>query len=140
MEPREIGSFIDRTYKAVRQDLLNRFKEANLDLTPEQWVILSRLSDEGAQYQSELAHHSFRDKPTVSRIIDLLAKKGYVKRESTDDRRKWQINLTVGGEQLVNKAMPIVIASRERGCKDLSMLEYDALVVALDKIFNNYTQ
>ena len=42
---KEIVVYIDRTYKVVRQDLINRFKSANIDITPEQWVILSQLED-----------------------------------------------------------------------------------------------
>ncbi len=55
MERRELALYIDRTYKVVSQDLIHRFRDKQLDITPEQWVVLSRLKFEGALYQSDLA-------------------------------------------------------------------------------------
>lgn len=71
---KEIGVYIDRTYKVVRQDLINRFKKANIDITPEQWVLLNQLEKKTLS-QVDLASESFKDKHTVSRIIDLLRKR-----------------------------------------------------------------
>lgn len=141
MPRKELGFFIDRTYKVVRQDLLNRFKENGLDITPEQWVILSRISAEGDMYQTDLAHRSFRDKPTVSRIVDLLAKKGLVKRvQDKTDARRFLITLTPKGKEKVESAYPSVAASREKGWTNLTEEEYTTLVSLLDKVFENYSQ
>lgn len=140
-EFREIGSYIDRTYKVVRQDLINRFKKQGLDITPEQWVILSKLYRAKGLYQTDLANQSFRDKPTVSRIIDLLVKKEYVKRIPDEvDRRKFLITITPLGKEVVEKAQAAVDASRKLGWTDLTENEYETLISTLDKIFSNYTE
>jgi DNA-binding MarR family transcriptional regulator len=134
----ELGTFIDRTYKVVRQDLINRFKDASIDLTPEQWIILLKLHRE-ALFQTDLAGQSFKDKPTVSRIVDLLSKKGLVKRTQDEvDGRKYLITLTESGSKMVHSATPIVQESRTLGWTNLSEDEYQTLVSILDKIFNNY--
>ncbi len=141
MSKRELGSYIDRTYKIVRQDLINRFKEEGVDLTPEQWVVVSRLKKDGDMYQTDLANLSFRDKPTVSRIVDLLVKKEIVERTpDKTDRRRFFISLTKHGEQIIRKAYPAVEASRERGWTNLSEEEYEVLIGLLDKVFNNYSE
>ena len=135
----ELGTYIDRTYKVVRQDLINRFKAARIDLTPEQWIILLKLHKEKAMFQTDLAGQSFKDKPTVSRIIDLLSKKGWVQRtQDVKDGRRFQVSLTKQGEEIVDYASPIVEQSREIGWNDLTEKEYETLVSILDKIFNNY--
>lgn len=140
MERPEIGIYIDRTYKVVRQDLINRFKQEGVDLTPEQWIILSKLQEKGQLSQTELAAMSFKDKPTVSRIIDLLVQKGFVNRNADgQDRRKFIIQTTAAGDGIIEKAAPIVAASREVGWRDLSQEAYDELLRTLDKIFANYT-
>lgn len=139
-EYKEIGSFIDRTYKVVRQDLINRFKNTEVDITPEQWVILAKLSEQD-MYQTELASMSFRDKPTVSRIVDLLAKKNLVKRiPDKTDRRKYHISITKIGEAMIQKATPAVEESRKLGWTDLSEEEYETLISLLDKVFSNYSE
>lgn len=140
MKQGEIGVYIDRTYKVVRQDLINRFKSANIDLTPEQWVIISKLHDAGEMSQTELAAMSFKDKPTVSRILDLLSSKGYISRSSDgDDRRKLNIALTKKGEYMREQAAPQVEASRSLGWSNITKEEYENLIMILDKIFASYT-
>lgn len=135
---KEIGVYIDRTYKVVRQDLINRFKKAKINLTPEQWVLLSKL-ERGKINQSELANESFKDKHTVSRILDLLAKKEFVIREKDpEDGRKYQLSLTQKGIQGLESARPHVYASREKGWKNLSEEEYTQLRFLLDKVFGSY--
>jgi len=141
MTRKKLGLYIDRTYKVVRQDLINRFKEREIDLTPEQWVVVSMLNKEGEMFQTDLANHSFRDKPTVSRITDLLVKKNIVIRTpDKEDGRRFLISLTEIGEKLVNKAYPVVQESREKGWTNLSENEYEELVRILDKIFTNYSE
>ena len=137
---KEIGVYIDRTYKVVRQDLINRFKNANIDITPEQWVILSQLEDKTLS-QVELAGKSFKDKHTVSRIIDLLQKKGFVARtQDSDDGRRFFVSLTDLGKLETAKAKRHVFASRELGWENLTESEYYQLLFLLDKLFTSYSK
>ncbi|MFV1884002.1 MAG: MarR family winged helix-turn-helix transcriptional regulator [Balneola sp.] len=136
---KEIGVYIDRTYKVVRQDLINRFKKAGIDITPEQWVLLSKL-ERTTMNQTDLANGSFKDKHTVSRILDLLVKKGFVVREQDpEDGRKYLVSLTPLGTEELEKAKPHVYTSRELGWENLSDEEYQQLLKLLDKVFNNYS-
>ena len=141
MSKKELGLYIDRTYKIVRQDLINRFKENGIDLTPEQWVLISRLRQDGDLFQTELANYSFRDKPTVSRIIDLLVRKDVVtKTQDKIDGRKFLVSLTTQGHKMFDEAYPIVESSREQGWTNLTQKEYEELVRILDKVFANYSE
>tara|TARA_R110000868_G_scaffold408293_7_gene691094 strand:- start:49030 stop:49455 length:426 start_codon:yes stop_codon:yes gene_type:complete len=136
---KEIGVYIDRTYKVVRQDLINRFKKAKVDITPEQWVLLSKL-ERATMNQTDLANGSFKDKHTISRILDLLVKKGFVVREKDpEDGRKYLISITNKGNVELEKARPHVYASREQGWENLSEEEYKQLLLLLDKVFTSYT-
>lgn len=135
---KEIGSFIDRTYKVVRHDLISRFKEKKVNITPEQWVILSKIGEQD-MYQTDLANMSFRDKPTVSRIVDLLVKKKLVERvRDKTDGRKYHVRITPKGNNVIRKATPAVEESRKLGWTDLSEHEYETLINILDKVFVNY--
>lgn len=139
-EYKELGSYIDRTYKVVRQDLINRFKQSGVDITPEQWVILAKLSEQD-MYQTDLANLSFRDKPTVSRIVDLLVKKNLVKRiPDKEDGRKYHVTITKNGLNIADRARPFVEESRKLGWTNLSEDEYHSLIAILDKIFSNYSE
>ncbi len=135
---KEIGIYIDRTYKVVRQDLINRFNSAEVDITPEQWVLLSKL-EHGPRHQTELVNHSFKDKHTVSRIINLLVQKSFVERTNDpEDGRRFIISLTETGRNEIERAKPHVYASREKGWENLSEEEYKQLLYLLDKVFSGY--
>lgn len=69
------GLLIDRNYRLIKQNYLKTFKEVGVDITPEQWVVLDNLCREDGLSQNELAAVSFKNAPTLSRIIDLLVKK-----------------------------------------------------------------
>ncbi len=136
---KEIGIYIDRTYKVVRQDLINRFKKSNINITPEQWVVLSKL-EKATMNQTDLANDSFKDKHTVSRILDLLVKKGFVVREQDpEDGRKYLVSITSTGKKELDEAKTHVYASRELGWENLSDEEYKQLLLLLDKVFTSYT-
>lgn len=135
---KNFGEFLDRTVRVVRLDLHKRFKEIGVDITPEQWIILYKLSKKDGQAQSELADGSFKNAPTVSRIIDLLCKKGFtVRKRFGSEKRRKKILLTEKGKESIEKVLPVVIAAREEGWKGLSDEDYQAFIRIINTIFEN---
>lgn len=135
------GAYLDRTHKVVRQDLFRRFKAEGIDITPEQWMLLAALDTDDGQSQAELASQSFKDAPTVSRIMDLLAQKGLItRRRAEGDRRHYRIFLTEGGKATVERAWPAVKASRQKGWQTLSEADYEQFLRIINRVFLNYTE
>ena len=134
------GYFIDRTAKAIKADLNRRFKKLGVDITPEQWIILSKLYDKDGQAQVDLGEGTYKDAPTVSRIIDLLCRKGLTTRTPAEgDRRKFLIRITEKGRDLVVKAEPVVVQSRIDGWEGLNSADYKELMRIVNTIFDNLT-
>lgn len=135
------GAYLDRTLKVVRLDMHRRFREVGIDITPEQWVLLSALYEKDGISQTELAGSSFKDAPTVSRIIDLLSKKDLVERvRLNEDRRSYQIKITPNGRKTVEKAMPAVVNSRQKGWNGLSEADYNSFLKIINQIFSNFSE
>lgn len=134
------GFRIDRAIKALRQDLNQRFKANGIDLTPEQWLIMNKLySHPNGLSQNEIADGSYKDAPTISRIIDRLVSKEQVQRQAFEgDRRRHQIILTDLGKRVVNKALPHVEDNRIIGWKGLGQTDLEHLERIMDKIYGNY--
>ena len=81
-----------------------------------------------------------KDAPTVTRIIDLLVKKGLSERTMAEnDRRKFNITLTDAGRSKFDEAYPIVAEVRKKGWGDLNNEDYTTLVRILDSIYANIT-
>src|ERR1044072_8909564 len=74
---------------------------AQFDITNEQYVVLSLLAEEDGLTQKELTRRFCSDQNTVSAVLDLLEKRGLVRRDPhPDDRRSYCIRLTDAGREL----------------------------------------
>jgi DNA-binding MarR family transcriptional regulator len=133
---------IDTTIKKIRQGLQKKLDDNNVELTVDQWVLLDhiyRFEAKGLS-QNELAEMTVKDAPTVTRIIDLLVKKGLTERTMAEnDRRKFNITLTNAGRDKFNEAYPIVAEVRRKGWGDLNDEDYQTFVRILDSIYSNVT-
>ena len=138
-ETKNFGAYIDRTIKIIKQNYLQAFKEIGVDITTEQWVILDELYHGNGLSQTDLANGSFKNAPTVSRIIDLLCKKGLTERQRFEnDRRRYKIFLTPKGKALYEKAIPVVLELRKQGWQNLSDSDYETFLRIMNQIFQNF--
>jgi DNA-binding MarR family transcriptional regulator len=79
----------------------------DFDIAPEQFGTLRIISEDGQITQSEIADILAKGKPTVSRALDALEKKGLIVRESDrDDRRIKPIRLTDKGQEVLDRVVP----------------------------------
>ncbi len=103
----ELYSFITgKTSTAIARRLQKNFKQAGLDITIEQWSVLYHLWKQDGQSQQQLCEATFRDKPSITRLVDNLEKNKLVKRlADKNDRRINLISLTVAGRKLEEESM-----------------------------------
>lgn len=135
-----VGTHIDRTMKLIRWNYMQAFKQAEVDITTEQWVILDHLYDNNGISQSNIANDTFKNAATVSRIIDLLCKKNYIVRDKLlTDRRRYRLFLTDEGNDLVKKLRPAVYDLRQRGWKNISEEDYFQFIRTLEQIYANFS-
>ncbi|MBE9466047.1 MarR family winged helix-turn-helix transcriptional regulator [Dyadobacter subterraneus] len=131
---------IDTTIKKIRNALQKQLIDAGFDLTVDQWVLIDHIYREQGISQNGLAELTFKDPPTVTRIIDLLEKKGLVERGlAVGDRRKFNLFLTEKGQTIYNEAFPIVAEIRRKGWGDLDEADYQHFVRIMDSIYNNFS-
>jgi DNA-binding MarR family transcriptional regulator len=103
----ELYSFITgKASTAIGRRLQKNFKQANLDITIEQWSVLYHLWKQDGMSQQQLCDATFRDKPSITRLVDNLEKLKLVKRNaSKEDRRMNMIVLTEEGKKLEEECM-----------------------------------
>ena len=133
------GTLIDRTMKIIRSTYTETFKRIGADITTEQWVILDALYHEDSQSLTGLSEGIYKNVATVSRIIDLMTKKGLVKKiRTSSDKRRYSIALTAKGQKLFEKVEPEVKRLRTSGWKGLSEKDYEAFKMIIDKVYANF--
>jgi MarR family transcriptional regulator, organic hydroperoxide resistance regulator len=96
-----LGYWVTRTYMVSRALLYRRFKQHGVDMTPEQWMILVRLWQNEGVTQTALADRTFRDLPTMSRILATMERGGLIeRRRDKSDARARLVFLTETGRGL----------------------------------------
>jgi DNA-binding MarR family transcriptional regulator len=129
---------LDRTARKVKQYAQQQFKSGDFDVTVDQWLILKNLSENQILSQTELAQLVFKDHPTLTRIIDLLCKKGYVERvPHPQDRRSFQLHLTEAGVSKVIALRPQILEIREKAWENLSETDFEEFKRILNTIYMN---
>ncbi|WP_319499597.1 MarR family winged helix-turn-helix transcriptional regulator [uncultured Draconibacterium sp.] len=89
---------LGQTMKMVRYKLMAKFKENNLELSLDQFIVLHYINENSASTQQDLANHFLRDKSIVTRQINTLINCGYVERtQDEEDKRKKNLKLTMQG-------------------------------------------
>ena len=129
---------LDRTARKVKQYAQQRFKSGDFDVTVDQWIVLKNLSENGKLSQTQLAGLVFKDHPTLTRILDLLCKKGYVERvPHPQDRRSFQLNLTQSGTKKVIELRPQILDIREKAWDKLNEKDFEEFKRILNTIYQN---
>jgi len=136
-----IGFLLERTTRIVKLQFHKAFKNLKVDMTPEQWVVMDALFQKNDQPQKHLADSSYKNAPTISRIIDVLSKKGWVERKMSDqDRRVYIISQTKEGKAIYKKVIGEVERLRNLGWKGLTNKDYKEFKRIINQIFANYEQ
>ena len=87
--------------------------------------------------QIELANAIFKDRASITRILDLLLKKRLVKKEEGADKRAYELALTPNGQKFMEQAMVIVKNVRKKGMEMVNEKEQEQLRNSLQKIINS---
>ncbi len=131
--------WLERTERQAKRFADAALREAGVEITPEQWVILKRISEQANLNQREIAALTFKDPAAVTRALDQLQARGLVERQEVpNDRRAYQLHLTEAGQALVATITPVALEVRARGLRGLSQEEVGALRSILNKIYENY--
>ena len=134
------GHLIEKTGRKIKQELQKEINRLGFGITVDQWVLLLELYESGMMPQVELAERTFKDAPTITRILDILLQKSLINKYScNEDRRKFLIELSEQGRNLVDDMLPHLVVFRKNGWKGLSMQDWDDLQRIMNTIFVNFS-
>lgn len=76
-------------------------------VTTEQWGVLRTLNETDHISQKELSERTDKDQATLTKILDLLEKNGFIERKpNPTDRRSFLIQITEKGRELSEELTP----------------------------------
>jgi len=123
---------------AVARSLQKNFRNAGLDITIEQWTVLYHLWKEDCLSQQELCNRTYRDKPSITRLIDNLEKQKLLKRAShKNDRRINLVCLTDAGRALQNVTLELANQTMDEALQDVQKEDIEVVKRVLQKVYDN---
>ncbi|MEO5944919.1 MAG: MarR family transcriptional regulator [Ferruginibacter sp.] len=135
----ELYSFITgKASTAIARRLQKNFKQAGVDITIEQWSVLYHLWKENGMSQQQLCDATFRDKPSITRLVDNLEKLKLVKRvASKEDRRSNLIFLTVEAQQLQDQSMELANQTLNEALEGVTDEQIEIAKEVLHQVYEN---
>jgi DNA-binding MarR family transcriptional regulator len=123
---------------AVARRLQKNFRLAGLEITIEQWSVLYHLWKQDGLSQQELCNRTFRDKPSITRLLDNLEKQKLVKRmPSKDDRRINLVCLTEPAKLLQDKTIELANQTMDEALIGVGKNEIEIVKQVFQKVYDN---
>ena len=135
----ELYSFITgKASTAIARRLQKNFKMAGIDVTIEQWSVLYHLWKLDGQSQQQLCGATYRDKPSITRLVDNLEKLGLVKRvASKEDRRINKIYLTKQAAELQEQSMEVANQTLNEALAGVTNGQIEIAKEVLQMVYDN---
>jgi MarR family transcriptional regulator for hemolysin len=129
---------LDKSIKSYRQFAQRKMIGAGFELTIDQWLVLKAILDNPEQNQQEIAEAAFKDFASVTRIIELLVKKGFLTRAiHPGDRRRFLLTPTAKAERELTQMRPVTEQNRNTALQGISKEQLAQLQEYLTRIIEN---
>jgi MarR family transcriptional regulator, transcriptional regulator for hemolysin len=125
--------------KALNMRAVHELK--GLEIWPKQASILYCINKFGPMSSAKLAQHTLSDPAAITRSVDLLAESGMVeKKDSSSDRRAWELHLTSKGEKMAREIGRKQESLADEMFSKLTANDRSAFSALLDKVTDTLTK
>ncbi|MBV7267948.1 MarR family winged helix-turn-helix transcriptional regulator [Winogradskyella luteola] len=132
---------IERSIKEYRHFAQKQLWKAFPDITVDQALIFTLISSNPEMTQEELSDVLFKEKASVTRMIELLRKNGYLNREIHEtDRRRFKLTPSKKGKAALDKIIEIIKQNRTIALEGINQYDQTHLNETLNKLIKNCTK
>ncbi len=133
-----LGPWLGKTMKMIDYHFQETFKNSDVDLTKQQWIVLKILIKDDEKPQNELAFITNRDKASLTRLLSVMEKKNFIVRIPSEmDKRINFIHITKIGREVFKSTLPAMKILLERLQFQLTEDEIQSTIGVLKKIQHN---
>ena len=135
----DIGLEVALTASIYRASGIKLLKSHGLkDITIEQFGILLLLSLGDGLYQTQIANILGKDRPNITRMIDILETKGFIRPEKdATNRRILKVYITEKGQKKAEIVAPLKERMETVQMQNVTFEEVEQMITTLRKIRNN---
>lgn len=122
----------------LKQYIATMLRKMEVPLTPEQFMLIDLLWNQGEMSQQQLADLMQKDKNSVTKLVDAIEKKGFVtRRQNAQDRRSNTLVLTEKALYLKPEAKQKGISILDHMLSGISEEELRSFLGTLHKLNEN---
>ena len=135
-----LGVEIGKTNNLIRRDLIRKKNSCDGQASDKNSLIIGFIAAKGSTpvFQKDIEEAFMLRRSTVSNMITLMEKKGYITRESVSyDARLKRLVLTEKAKELNRKTLDLLKENEQRIKKNISDEELSTFVSVLRKIQRN---
>ena len=137
---KEVAVELNLTGCKLKQFIAAKLRQENVPLTPEQFLLIDLLWNQGAMTQQQLADQMHKDKNSVTKLVDAIERKGFVNRQqNASDRRSNTLVLTEKAIELRDDAKQKGISILDEMLEGISEAELRTFLSTLNKLNVNMT-
>ena len=137
---KEVAVELNLTGCKLKQFIAAKLRQMEVPLTPEQFILIDLLWNQGSMSQQQLADQMQKDKNSVTKLVDALERKGFVvRKQNRQDRRSNTLVLTEKAEGLKHGAKQKGISILDEMLVGISEEELRSFLVTLHKLNRNMT-
>lgn len=135
---KQVGVFLNLVHNRFKQYITTIFIEQGYDISPEQFLVMDTLWDEGVMSQQKIADSIFKDKNSVVKLIDGLEKRSLVRRVADkQDRRQNLIEITPYAIKIKDEVTALAMEAVNLIIKDIPRDDMYRFVKVLSKMAEN---
>ena len=137
---KEVAVELNLTGCKLKQFIAAKLRQKNVPLTPEQFLLIDLLWNQGPMSQQQLADQMQKDKNSVTKLVDAIERKGFVfRQQNAFDRRSNTLVLTDKALELRDDAKQKGISILDEMLEGISEAELRAFLSTLNKLNVNMT-
>lgn len=129
---------LDKAIKSYRQMAQKNISKAGIDITIDQWLLLTCLRNNPDATQQQIATTVFKDYASITRMIELLVQREIIERNfHPDDRRRSSLTISPKGLQILADMEPLIFANRKTALEGISEQQIETARNMLETISRN---
>ncbi|MBR5073927.1 MAG: MarR family transcriptional regulator [Bacteroidales bacterium] len=135
---KQVGMFLNLVHNRFKQYVAGIFEDEGLNITPEQFLVMDALWDEGVLTQQQIADYLLKDKNSVVKLVDGLEDRKLVRRASNPkDRRQNLIEVTDYAMKIKDKVTTVAMDAVDRIINGITREDMQIFIKVLSKMAEN---
>lgn len=132
---------LDKAFRSYHQYAQQQVKKNGYDITIDQWLVLKTALEHPHLSQKQLSNVLYKDNASITRIIQNLEKKGYLKTsQNPADRRRSILKTTEKGRTITIQVNNIALQNRAHALNGIESCDIQQLRCILQQIISNTIQ